>query len=850
MGSSSSSPPERFLSPPGVYLASSSPPVFTFSSTPPNPISSSSPSWSDGSTTTVSTTVELGVEPSDSAPCVPDEGFMCRLRELLGEVERRQNEDNVDKAACVDVDTRAGDDTEFINTYQATFDLRALLSSTSSTGAEVNTETDDTDFETDSFSCTGSIDAEAYASPFTDLSPIVFAPSQPLSSPLLRIHLPAPALDEKAKAGFSSRIIHRASSYLCPRKCDDFPTDANSREETETEPPRKRSKILTRTSTHTHLRTNLARTPASLRRAASLRSIHDSNDNKENVIPTAAASPSSPPTVLVPPNARMSVPTPVITRTKNKRRNELIDVPIIAPPDSLPPLSTVSPARVRIQRLVERERGVRVEDGLEGLDMVETQWGWECVGEDLRDEVISWFMEVLPPPGDEERKATRKYRCEENSEDGSVTCTYTGSSVSSSASRSTSTSTSVSSSCTSFSSTTSSSTKTCTGTISPTSIQTTPSSLTSISLSSTLSPSSIAITTTTFSHPHSYSDSTSTSHSRESQTQSPCRTNLADQLLMSPETRFHAAYLFLRFFWLVGRSGVGDGAAEKESGRGSRNEREREMERWAFGSELDEEGRRLVTWDVGVACLGISIKYHRDFLHPLLPVYAQEFMKIAPHGPVGYDDLETAHRDVLGALQFRLGDTPQGLLGEVWEGVPGLRRLLRRASNAGSKVGCGCSECGCGRRTGKDKCEKGEEGVEWNLVQRETWRVLCAAVIESDVLKYPLSLLTASALLHGLCVVLVRRYEDVEPWYMYELCAAPGPPVASSKWRREREARAERAVQDVKSELMGLVGADEVSNSLYLFCFGVGIRVRINCVEMLLTSVLILRRRSSGVECG
>lgn len=64
--------------------------------------------------------------------------------------------------------------------------------------------------------------------------------------------------------------------------------------------------------------------------------------------------------------------------------------------------------------------------------------------------------------------------------------------------------------------------------------------------------------------------------------------------------------------------------------------------------------------------------------------------------------------------------------------------------------------------------------------------------------------------------MLVRRYEDMEPWYVYELCAVPGPPVGSSKWRREREARAERTLRDVKKELVELMDMDEVSKRV---CF-------------------------------
>ncbi|KAG6842814.1 hypothetical protein H0H87_010144, partial [Tephrocybe sp. NHM501043] len=170
---------------------------------------------------------------------------------------------------------------------------------------------------------------------------------------------------------------------------------------------------------------------------------------------------------------------------------------------------------------------------------------------------------------------------------------------------------------------------------------------------------------------------------------SPCRlTNLQDQLATSPETRFHAVYLFLRFFCAHLPCSIG----------------------------LDQEGLRLVTWDIAVACLAVSVKYHRDFLDPLYPVYAHEFQHLAPHGPLGYGDLEIAHRDLLSALAFRIGGTPQGVLGEV--------HALRSVRGLGLDHGWG---------------REGESG-EWNCVLRETWRALFTASPTSSASPSPSSL--------------------------------------------------------------------------------------------------------------
>jgi hypothetical protein len=81
-------------------------------------------------------------------------------------------------------------------------------------------------------------------------------------------------------------------------------------------------------------------------------------------------------------------------------------------------------------------------------------------------------------------------------------------------------------------------------------------------------------------------------------------------------------------------------------------------------------------------------------LCPLLPVYAQEYIAIAPHA-LGLDDLEVtlhliilfsllsdrfraqnAHRDVLSTLQYRLGVTPQSMMDELWRALPSLRTLM------------------------------------------------------------------------------------------------------------------------------------------------------------------------------
>ncbi|KAG6852386.1 hypothetical protein C0991_012504 [Blastosporella zonata] len=627
-----------------------------------------------------------GSKSTDSLPSAPDEYFTRRLSVLLGQVQAERL-GGLDECA-VEID---GD--------KETYDI----------GCDSQT-----------------------------LSPLVFASPTPAAT--------------NDKLGFKFRTIHRASSYLPSSQVQD-----NS------EPPRKRPRILTRTSTHTRLRTQLARTPASLRRAASLRSLPD--DEVTFTLPLKLNHPLH--VHPEPTKPSLSPHASQYTVIKNDSNNALGPVPIIAPPLSTPeaPLS-LPPGVARIKRFLVRERELRAGMGLgatgnEGRD-------WSIIGEELRGKCVKWFLEVVPPTSkdhtlsssskDEEHEHEHEH---EQEDDWDIT------SLSSSSTSSISSTTSfphiinpalrLPSSPASFTSPSSSSSST----------------TTFFSHSSSSSSASSTTTTTTASSPSTAQTQIQTQTQTQIQTathqpqlqpekrtrkhknpnQNPKHnkypSNLHDQLATSPETRFHAAYLFLRFFWAQGGASVGavvDGSVEEEDCAKRGEEVQAEMEQWGldlglggwtFGVELDEEGK-------------------------------------------------IAHRDLLAALRFRIGDTPQGLLIELWDAVPALGRVLR----------CGFDEEG---REG--------DGQLWNCVQRETWRALFGAVLEPDVLRFPLSLLTAAALLHGLTVVLARRYEDTTPWYLYELCCGPGPPAT----RKESKDRAETAVARVKEELGFFLEVEEVS---------------------------------------
>ncbi|PIL29208.1 hypothetical protein GSI_09257 [Ganoderma sinense ZZ0214-1] len=66
---------------------------------------------------------------------------------------------------------------------------------------------------------------------------------------------------------------------------------------------------------------------------------------------------------------------------------------------------------------------------------------------------------------------------------------------------------------------------------------------------------------------------------------------------------------------------------------------------------------------------------------------------------------------------------------ELWEALPTLRRLV------------------------------GFDGG-WDGVQRKAWDVLCDALQQQDLLRFPISLLTAAAIMEGVLDALVKRYKS------------------------------------------------------------------------------------------
>ena len=112
------------------------------------------------------------------------------------------------------------------------------------------------------------------------------------------------------------------------------------------------------------------------------------------------------------------------------------------------------------------------------------------------------------------------------------------------------------------------------------------------------SASSVASQTSTSSFSSYSSTSTSSSTSIDRQP-----SDLMDQLKNSPETRFHAAWLFLRFFYIT---------MSPDRNTGPRNNSRNISRQSSMNSNASAitnlEGRDLIIWDIAIACLALSVK--------------------------------------------------------------------------------------------------------------------------------------------------------------------------------------------------------------------------------------------------
>ncbi|KAJ6546814.1 hypothetical protein B0H19DRAFT_1162614 [Mycena capillaripes] len=248
--------------------------------------------------------------------------------------------------------------------------------------------------------------------------------------------------------------------------------------------------------------------------------------------------------------------------------------------------------------------------------------------------------------------------------------------------------------------------------------------------------------------------------------------DLIDQLLHSPETRFHAAYMFVRFFCILMRSR--ESRTKIESMQQAAEAAENDM---SYDPAIPPEGWYLVAWDSCLACLAISVKAHRDVLEPLNPIMSWEFEALAKH-EVSFQDLEIAQQDVLAVFGYRLGGTPQPILDELWIALPSLRQLLEFKNG-------------------------------WKFAQKETWWRLFDAVAAPDVLKFPISLLTVAALAEALVAALVSKYEYDATIDSQVTRRCPSRCSDSKKFFEKLEIKAEKEMEGVVQDIQAIVGISD-----------------------------------------
>ncbi|KAI0685184.1 hypothetical protein BC835DRAFT_1385682 [Cytidiella melzeri] len=249
--------------------------------------------------------------------------------------------------------------------------------------------------------------------------------------------------------------------------------------------------------------------------------------------------------------------------------------------------------------------------------------------------------------------------------------------------------------------------------------------------------------------------------------------NLRAQLLESPDTRWHAAHLFTRYFLRIGTSpACSPPIADESCGNGDADDDE---------SSQVLHGKEALTWDMAVACMAIAVKFHRDVLPPLYPVTAGDFLVLAPH-TMEYDDLESAQRDLLSALSFCVGsNTPGAYLEEFWNALPSLRALV-------------------------------ESRGHWQVAKIETWELLYDTVLDSAYLHYPTHILTGCALVLGVAESLVLTMKADMAEKLKKLARGLAPRTR----RREAECtcaklqkRARKAVKNIELDICELLGVQE-----------------------------------------
>ncbi|TFK51175.1 hypothetical protein OE88DRAFT_1735123 [Heliocybe sulcata] len=174
---------------------------------------------------------------------------------------------------------------------------------------------------------------------------------------------------------------------------------------------------------------------------------------------------------------------------------------------------------------------------------------------------------------------------------------------------------------------------------------------------------------------------------------------LRDQLTGSPETRFCAAHMFLRYMHALSKETLGNGQF--------------------LGVVV--QGRDYFLQDAALACLAITVKADREAIEEFYPIHVSEYVRMA-RSESTVDDLKCAERAIVNILQFNAAtDSPAAYIEEIHQGCGSpLERVLLLED---------------------DLWERVEDGV---------YERLYGALYDLDVLKFPVYLLTAAAFLEAL----------------------------------------------------------------------------------------------------
>ncbi|CAE6441482.1 unnamed protein product [Rhizoctonia solani] len=127
------------------------------------------------------------------------------------------------------------------------------------------------------------------------------------------------------------------------------------------------------------------------------------------------------------------------------------------------------------------------------------------------------------------------------------------------------------------------------------------------------------------------------------------------------ETRFHAVLLFSRYATRMSSSAFNPFLVPR-----------REVE-----SQYQRRVRERLIEEIALGCLAISTKFHRDFLPPLSPMSADNFLNLlGDEHPVSFDDFELIQNTIMRSFGYILYQpTPQAYIQEIWNTCPMLHNI-------------------------------------------------------------------------------------------------------------------------------------------------------------------------------